>query len=68
MARKFTTAEALELIFQGDDVDENSDESAQHAMCDCGHDISCVLLKIGRTKNDNSSQKNTHGHCPKEWA
>ena len=39
MARKFTTAEALELIVQGDDVDENSDETAQHAMCDCGQEL-----------------------------
>ena len=39
MARKFNTSEALELIFQGDDVDENSDESAQHAMCECGHEL-----------------------------
>ena len=69
MARKFTTAEALELIFQGDNVDENSDESDQHAMCDCGHDIYHVYSsKLAGQKNDNSPQKNAHGHGPKERA
>jgi len=69
MARKFTTAEALELIFQGDDVDENSDESAQHAMCDCGHDIYHVYSsKLAGQKMTIPRKKNAHGHCPKEWA